>query len=56
MNNKLHLVESTVSLTCPWAPTGDPRMLLARVWTAKAPPSAKTVPSSIESGRIHLCA
>jgi hypothetical protein len=57
MNNKLHLVRNTVSLTCHWAPTGDPRIPLARVWTAaKAPQAAKAASSTDETGRMHLCA
>jgi hypothetical protein len=57
MNNKLHLVRCPVSLTCHGAPTGDPRMPLARVWTAtKAWQAAKTASSRDETGRMHLCA
>jgi hypothetical protein len=57
MNKKLHLVRNTVSLTCHWAPTGDPRMPLIRVWkVAQAPPIAMAASTMDETGRMHLCA
>jgi hypothetical protein len=56
MINKLHLVRNAVSLTCHWVPTGDPRMPLARVWTAKVQQSTKTASSADKTGRMHLCA
>jgi hypothetical protein len=57
MKKKLHWVRNTVSLTCHWEPTGNPRIPLTRVWSgAKAPEAAKTASSSDETGRMHLCA
>ena len=57
MTNNLYLVQRTVSLTCNWAPSGDPRMPLACVWTASKAPQAVSVASSTEeTGRMHLCA
>ena len=52
MKNKLHLV-NPVFLTCHWEPTGDPKMPLARVWTApKHFQSASTASSKDETGRM----
>jgi hypothetical protein len=57
MINKLHLVQNTVSLTCTWVPTGDPRMPLACVWTeSKAFQANPDAFSTDEAGRMHLCA
>jgi hypothetical protein len=57
MNNNLHLVWNNVLLTSHWAPTGDPRMPLARVWTlAKVPQAVKIASSTDETGGMHLCA
>jgi hypothetical protein len=53
MKNKLHLVHNPVFLTCHWEPTGDPKMPLARVWTApKHFQSASTASSTDETGRM----
>jgi hypothetical protein len=57
MKNNLYLVQKTVSLTCNWVPTGDPKMPLACVWTsAKTPQADSTAFSTDETGRMHLCA
>jgi hypothetical protein len=57
MKNNLHLVQKTVSLTCNWVSTGDPRMPLACVWTgSKTAQAASTASSTDEAGRMHLCA
>jgi len=57
MNNKLHLVQKAVFVTCSWVPTGDPRMPLACVWTrSKTAQTASTASSPDETGRMHLCA
>jgi hypothetical protein len=56
MNNKLHLVGNTISLTCHWYVTGDPRLPLTRVWTVKAPQTTRTASSTDATGRMHLCA
>jgi hypothetical protein len=53
MTNKLHLIQNPVFLTCHWAPTGDPKMPLACVWTAsKHFQSASTASSTDETGRM----
>jgi hypothetical protein len=58
MTNKLHLVQNPVFLICHWAPTGDPKMRLACVWTAsKHFQSALTASATDETGRmppVHL--
>ena len=57
MINTLYLVRNTVSLTCRWAPTGDPRMPLACIWTeSKTAHAASTASSTGEPGRVHRCA
>ena len=57
MKNKLHLVQKTVSLTCRWVLTGDPKMPLACAWTGSTPAqTVSTASSSDEAGRVHLCA
>ena len=53
MTYKPHLVHNPVLLTCHWEPTGDPKMPLARVWTAsKHFQSASTASSTDETGRM----
>ena len=57
MINKLYLVQKTVSLTCTWVRTGNPRMPLACVWTdSKAQQAVSTASFTDESGRMHRCA
>jgi len=57
MKNKLHLVQKTVSLTCYWAPTGDPKMPFTCTWVgSKIAQSVSSATSAEESGRMHLCA
>ncbi len=53
MTNKLYLIQKPVLLTRHWAPTGDPKMPLACVWTAsKHFQSASTASATDETARI----
>ena len=57
MNNKLCLIPRNGRLTCNWVRTGDPRMPLACVWTeSKASQAGANAFSTVETGRMHLCA
>ncbi|MGA2635719.1 MAG: hypothetical protein ABSF16_15905 [Terracidiphilus sp.] len=56
MKNQLYLIAKTVRLTCTWAPTGDAKMPLRRVWTTAKPPAVSTAASKNESVSVHRCA
>ncbi len=57
MINKLHLVKKTLSLTCAWVSTGNPKMPLVCVWTrSKAAQTADSSSSTNDNERMHLCA
>ncbi len=57
MTNKLHLIRSTVRLSCVWIPTGNARMPLACVWVKSGTGQAvSAAPDENEPGRLHLCA
>ena len=57
MINKLYLVQKTVSLTCRWVPTGNPKMPLACVWAGSTIAQAvSTASPTDEAARVHLCA
>lgn len=53
MIKKLHLVQKTVSLTCTWVPTGNPRMPMVCVWTESKATQPKG-PHSHDSRGEHL--
>lgn len=55
MTNKLYLIQNPVFLTCHWAPTGDPKIPLACVWTgSKHFQSASTACSADEQAAEKL--